>query len=67
MKKNEETKQLKDILKPAEITPLKDFHIVFNQWDIELKEGVSAPVPQMFLKNLVAEGVINEISNTKER
>ena len=67
MKKSEETKPLKDILKPVEITPLKDFHIVFNQWDIDLKEGVPAPVPQMFFQNLVTEGVIKEIPNTKER
>lgn len=61
MRLNDEKKSLKDILKEAEIMPLRDFHIVQNEIDIELKEGVSVPVPPKFLKNLVREGVIKKI------
>lgn len=57
----EEIKSLKDILKMVEIIPEKNHHIVHNQWNIELKEGVPVPIPRMFLKNMVTEGVIKKI------
>ena len=56
-----ETRSLKDLLQMVEIKPLKDHKITHNQWDIELKEGVSVPVPRIFLQNMVTEGVIKEI------
>jgi hypothetical protein len=61
---NPEVKSLKDVLQMVEITPEKDFHIVHNQWNIELKEGVPVPIPRIFLKNMVTEGVIKKIPTT---
>lgn len=54
-------KPLKDLLGMVEIIPEKNFHIVCNQWDIHITEGVSVPIPQRFLKNMVTEGVIKKI------
>ena len=61
----DEVKSLKDILKVVEIIPEKDFHITHNKWDIVLKEGEPVPIPQMFLQNMVTEGVIKKIPNIK--
>lgn len=61
MKTKKEGKQLKDILKMVEITPLKDFHISHNQWNIELKEGVSVAIPHKFIPNMVTEGIIEKL------
>jgi hypothetical protein len=41
-----------------EITPKKDFHIVHNEYDIQLVEGVAVSIPAIFLENMKTEGVI---------
>ena len=40
------------------IIPLKDWRIVFNQYDIKLVEGEEAEVPKQFLETLRTEQVI---------
>lgn len=56
MKKEETTK-----VEEVKIVPLKNFTITHNDYHIELKEGVSVPVPRLFLQNMVTEGVIKEL------
>lgn len=50
-----ETKKRKGTTK---IMPLKDFHIVYNKYDIVIKEGVEIAVPDIFLVNLKTEKII---------
>ena len=54
----EKKKTAKDLLGLVDIIPLKDFQITQNKYDIEIKTGVSGAIPQKFLQNMVAEGVI---------
>lgn len=51
------------LLQDVEITPLKDFPsgIHHNQYNFDIKEGVSVTIPRMFLPNMVTEGVIKEL------
>lgn len=44
----------------TEIMPLKDFRIVHNEHDIEIKKGEKMRVPEMFIKNLLTEKVIKK-------
>lgn len=44
--------------KMVEVKPLKDHVIHHNQYHIELKKGVKAEVPEIFIPNLKTEGVI---------
>ena len=41
------------------VTPLKDWHIKFNEHDIKLKEGEAIEVPKIFEQSLKIEKVIN--------
>lgn len=50
-----------DKYEEVEIKPKKDFRITHNQFDIVIKEGVSVPVPRIFLQNLVTEKVIDKL------
>jgi hypothetical protein len=62
LKESKKTKKkLGDILGAVEVTPKKDHEIHFNDYHIYLKEGVSSPVPQMFLQNLVTSKVIDKL------
>lgn len=62
MEKKESKETMKDVYKMVKIEkPLKDFHIVHNQWDIQIIEGEPAEVPKKFLQNLQTEGVIKSI------
>jgi len=40
------------------INPKKDFHIVFNQYDIKIIKGEKIDIPKMFEENLKTEKVI---------
>ena len=57
-KKEYETSEPKKASGKNVVTPLKDWHIVFNEYDIHLKEGVEIEVPEMFLAGLKTEKVI---------
>lgn len=59
--KEEKKVSLKDLLKEKEVTPLKDFRITQNNFDMQLKKGEAVTVPQKFLQNLVTEGVIDKL------
>lgn len=59
--KKEPKKTLGDLLKSVEITPLRDFRITHNEFDIVLKEGELVTIPQKFHQNLVAEKVIDKL------
>lgn len=51
----------KEVKKPSGktlIKPLKDWHIVFNEYDIYLKEGEEIEIPDMFLAPLKTDKVI---------
>ena len=50
-----------DMLEEVEIMPLSDFRITHNEYDIIIKEGVSVPIPRLFLQNMVTEKVIDKI------
>jgi hypothetical protein len=54
-------KTVGDLLGTVEITPKKDHEIHFNEHHIYLKEGKPAPVPQIFLQNLVTSKVIDKL------
>ena len=56
-----EKKKVKEVLgiKEVEVKPLKDWHICHPpKYDIYLKEGETVTVPELFIQNLVTEGVI---------
>ena len=55
------TKKVKDLLNLVEIDPLKDFRITHNEYDIVIKEGETASIPQKFLQNMLTEGVIKKL------
>lgn len=44
----------------AEVTPLKDWHIVQNEVDIQLKKGEAIEIPKRFLATLLTENVIKK-------
>lgn len=44
----------------TEIMPLKDFHIVHNQYNLKIVKGKKCMLPNMFLKNMVTEKVIKK-------
>ena len=65
-KDEEEHKETKQSKKKAgkkshgktEIMPLRSFYISYNEIQIDIKEGVSVEVPNIFLQNLKTEKVI---------
>lgn len=55
-KKKTEKKQ--DGSNKVKVRALKNFRIVFNEIDIQLREGEECEVPEMFIPNLITEKVI---------
>lgn len=53
--KRDKPEPLKGMIK---VTPKKDWHIKFNEFDIQLKEGEEIEVPKMFEPTLKTEKVI---------
>jgi len=54
-------RKVSDFLDCVEITPLKDFHIKHNVWDIPIIKDVPVSIPTLFLINMKTEGVITDL------
>ena len=48
------------IMDKVTVKPLKDWHIIQNEYDIKLKEGEEIEIPTRFIETLLTENVIKK-------